>query len=101
MLPAPIRRFSTHMDFVGQQKAERIMQVILVISGIIGFLVGFWFERISFMVFTILGGSAFAGLIMLPPWPCFRRNALNWQPALQPDDTQKKEKEEGSKKKKN
>lgn len=30
MLPASLRRYSTHMDYVGQQKAERIMQVGVV-----------------------------------------------------------------------
>ncbi|CAD5206217.1 unnamed protein product [Bursaphelenchus okinawaensis] len=99
MLPASVRRFSTHMDFVGQQRAERVMQLILVISGIIGFLVGFWFEQISYMVFTILGGSAFAGLIMLPPWPCFRKNSLNWQPALQKTDAKESEEDKNKKKK--
>ena len=30
MLPASVRKFSTHMDFVGQKKAEQVLQVWLV-----------------------------------------------------------------------
>ncbi|KAI6182190.1 Microsomal signal peptidase 12 kDa subunit [Aphelenchoides bicaudatus] len=80
MLPPFIRKFSTHMDFVGQKKAERLLQAIILVHGIVGFLLGFFFERISYMVFTILFGTALASLLVLPPWPVFRRNPLNWQP---------------------
>lgn len=63
--------------------------MIVVLSGVIGFLVGFWFERISYMVLTVLGGTVLAALVVLPPWPCFRKNPLPWKPALDKEKEKK------------
>ncbi|MFH4982787.1 hypothetical protein AB6A40_009496 [Gnathostoma spinigerum] len=90
-LPAPLRRISTYMDFVGQQKAERVFQVILVVSGIIGFCVGYFTQQMSHAVYTLLGGFALSCLIILPPWPLFRRNPIHWQP-VQPVTVPKEKK---------
>ncbi|GMT29302.1 hypothetical protein PFISCL1PPCAC_20599, partial [Pristionchus fissidentatus] len=85
MLPAPLQRLSTHHDYPGQRKAERIFQVVLVVSGIIGFGVGYHTQQLSHAIFTVLGGAVLASLIVLPPWPCFRRHPLNWQPVITED----------------
>ncbi|KAK0417318.1 hypothetical protein QR680_012943 [Steinernema hermaphroditum] len=79
MLPEPLKKFSTHYDFVGQKRAERIYQVILVISGIIGFSAGFITQRLSYTVITILGGFLLSCLVVLPPWSYFRQNPIKWQ----------------------
>ncbi|KAL6730953.1 hypothetical protein Aduo_001870 [Ancylostoma duodenale] len=88
MLPEPLRRFSTHMDFPGQKAAERTFQrwticfqVIIVLSGIIGFLIGFSTQQLSHAIYTVLAGAALSALIVLPPWPfLFRKNPIVWQP---------------------
>uniref|UniRef100_A0A914BWW2 Signal peptidase complex subunit 1 n=1 Tax=Acrobeloides nanus TaxID=290746 RepID=A0A914BWW2_9BILA len=85
-LPPWMRPFSTHIDFVGQQKAERIFQVILVVHGIIGFIAGFVTQQLSVSMYTIGFGFLLSCLIVLPPWPFFRRHPLNWQPN-QTDET--------------
>ncbi|GMT02364.1 hypothetical protein PENTCL1PPCAC_24538, partial [Pristionchus entomophagus] len=108
MLPAPLQKLSTHHDYPGQRKAERIFQVILVVSGIIGFGVGFQTQQLSHAIFTVLGGAVLSALIVLPPWPCFRRHPINWQPVQEKTECgaaeemkeEMKEKKEAKKEKK-
>ncbi|GMR55666.1 hypothetical protein PMAYCL1PPCAC_25861, partial [Pristionchus mayeri] len=52
MLPAPLQKLSTHHDYPGQRRAERIFQAILVVSGIIGFGVGYHTQQLSHAIFT-------------------------------------------------
>ncbi|CAJ0578304.1 unnamed protein product, partial [Mesorhabditis spiculigera] len=79
MLPPFLRKISTHHDFPGQRLAERVFQVIVVISGIIGFIVGYYTQQLSHSVYIVFIGSAIASLVVLPPWPCFRKQPLPWQ----------------------
>lgn len=94
MLPAPLQKLSSHIDFQGQKVAERTYQVILTIAGIIGFLVGFWTQQLSYAMFTVLGASAFTALIILPPWPfLFRKNPIVWHTPAEPQESGDKKKE--------
>ncbi|KJH52991.1 hypothetical protein DICVIV_00860 [Dictyocaulus viviparus] len=80
MLPEPLRRFSTHIDFPGQKAAERTFQVVIVLAGIIGFLVGYSTQQLSHAIYIVLSGAALSALIVLPPWPfLFRKNPIVWQ----------------------
>uniref|UniRef100_A0A1I7UG90 Signal peptidase complex subunit 1 n=1 Tax=Caenorhabditis tropicalis TaxID=1561998 RepID=A0A1I7UG90_9PELO len=80
MLPAPLQKLSSHIDFQGQKVAERTYQVILTIAGIVGFFVGFWTQQLSYAIHIVMGASAFTALIILPPWPfLFRKNPIVWQ----------------------
>lgn len=78
-MPAFIKNIPSHMDYKGQQKAERFFQVVIVAHGIIGFIIGYLFQQFSYTVYTLAFGFALCCLIILPPWPYFRRNNLNWQ----------------------
>uniref|UniRef100_F1LFU7 Signal peptidase complex subunit 1 n=1 Tax=Ascaris suum TaxID=6253 RepID=F1LFU7_ASCSU len=80
MLPPALRKFSTYIDFVGQRKAERIFQVIVVASAIIGFCVGYITQQLSHSIYTLGAGFAVSCLLILPPWPFLRRNPVHWQP---------------------
>uniref|UniRef100_A0AAF5I1I9 Signal peptidase complex subunit 1 n=2 Tax=Strongyloides stercoralis TaxID=6248 RepID=A0AAF5I1I9_STRER len=85
ILPSWMTCFSTHMDFHGQQKAERIYEVIIITSAIIGFFIGFFTQQISNMVISIGVGFALSCIIILPPWPCFRRHPVQWLPNVVPE----------------
>ncbi|CEF67623.1 Target SNARE coiled-coil domain and Microsomal signal peptidase 12kDa subunit family-containing protein [Strongyloides ratti] len=98
LLPSWMTCFSTHMDFHGQQKAERIYEVVIVTSAVVGFLIGFFTQQISHMVISIGIGFVLSCIIILPPWPCFRRHPVQWLPNVEPpkkeeenDDEQKDE----------
>lgn len=54
-----------------------LFQVIIVLAGIIGFLVGFATQQLSHAIYTVLAGAALSALIVLPPWPfLFRKNPI-------------------------
>ncbi|KAK0427716.1 hypothetical protein QR680_010386 [Steinernema hermaphroditum] len=86
MLPTPLQRMSTHMDFVGQQRAQRIYQVILVVAGVLGFMIGFAGQQLSYTVYTIVSGSLIACAVVLPPWSFFRQNPVIWRPVSHNDE---------------
>uniref|UniRef100_A0A0N4ZID7 Signal peptidase complex subunit 1 n=1 Tax=Parastrongyloides trichosuri TaxID=131310 RepID=A0A0N4ZID7_PARTI len=103
ILPSWMTCFSTHMDFEGQQKAERIYEVIVVLSAVIGFIVGFYTQQISHMVISIGIGFLLSCIIILPPWPCFRKHPVQWLPNIVPPkkDEDETEEEKDSTEKKN
>ncbi|TGZ62616.1 hypothetical protein CRM22_007337 [Opisthorchis felineus] len=68
-----------YMDYKGQKRAEWCMNIIMGIFFLIAFPLGYFKEMLSVSVFTVLAGSALAAVVVLPPWPCFRRDPLNWQ----------------------
>lgn len=47
---------------------------------IISFLVGYLQQDIKLAVFIALGGTALTFLIVVPPWPFFNKNPVNWLP---------------------
>ncbi|CDW54028.1 Probable signal peptidase complex subunit 1 [Trichuris trichiura] len=75
-LVSNLPKFSTHIDFVGQAKAERTYQVVLVIAGVIGFVVGYSMQQFSITIYTTLAGFLLACMLVLPPWPFLRRHPV-------------------------
>merc|ERR1712176_324938 len=61
-----------YVDFHGQHRAERIFQVILVISGIIGFFYGYATESMQNSMIVLGGGLGLSSLITVFPWPFLR-----------------------------
>ncbi|KAK0427715.1 hypothetical protein QR680_010386 [Steinernema hermaphroditum] len=86
MLPEPLKQISTHHDFAGQKRAERIYQVILVVAGVLGFMIGFAGQQLSYTVYTIVSGSLIACAVVLPPWSFFRQNPVIWRPVSHNDE---------------
>ena len=79
-----------HIDYEGQRKSERIFQVyfikfihspifkvILVVHGVLGFIAGYMVQQLSVTIYTVGIGFAISCLVVLPPWPFYRRNPLN------------------------
>uniref|UniRef100_A0A914I5S6 Signal peptidase complex subunit 1 n=1 Tax=Globodera rostochiensis TaxID=31243 RepID=A0A914I5S6_GLORO len=79
-LPLWVRNLSSHIDYEGQRKAERFFQVILVVHGVLGFFAGYLTQQLSVTMYSIGVGFLISCLIVLPPWPIYHRNPLNWQP---------------------
>jgi len=91
-----------HMDFEGQRKAERLYQVIIALFGAVGFVYGFILEQFSQTVLFVFIGSAISCLLILPPWPWFRKNSIAWQKPVkkETDEKNKQSKPKDIKKKK-
>lgn len=88
------------MDYKGQKLAEQIFQGIILVSAVIGFLYGFIIEQFGWTVYIVLAGFAVSCLLTLPPWPIYRRNPLNWQPAQPESSGDNREKPQENLKKK-
>lgn len=73
-------------DFEGQKKAEKIFQIIIVLSAIIGFGVGYHAERLSYSIYTLGVGFLLGSLVTIPPWPMYRKHPLKWQPVKPKSD---------------
>ncbi|XP_065061617.1 signal peptidase complex subunit 1-like [Rhopilema esculentum] len=74
-----VQSIPTHMDFEGQKKAEKLYQVIIALFAIVGFIYGFLVEQFSQTVLFVFIGAGISSLLVLPPWPWFRRSPLTWQ----------------------
>lgn len=79
-----------HMDYKGQQYAEKLFNYILILFGICGFIWGYYCQQFQKTVLILIVGFALSCVLVLPPWPCFRRNPLPWQKPKQADKAEVK-----------
>ncbi|KAF8425655.1 microsomal signal peptidase 12 kDa subunit-domain-containing protein [Tirmania nivea] len=69
------------IDFEGQRIAEMLTTYILILSGVIGWIVGFILQDVTYTLYIGLAGSLLAVLAVIPPWPVYNRHPLRWLPA--------------------
>nr|KAJ3419392.1 hypothetical protein HK105_007009 [Polyrhizophydium stewartii] len=68
------------IDFVGQRLVDRYTTVLVVATGVIGFLAGFITQSVqATLVVDAIG-------VCVPSWPMYRRNPLKLQPRHAPED---------------
>jgi len=69
------------MDFKGQQLSERAAQIIVTLSGIFAFIVGYAQQDFGIMMKIFTGGVilAFVGTVL--DWPIYNRNPVKWRRA--------------------
>ncbi len=89
-VPPSIRNISTHIDYIGQKHAEHlfqvlsrliyifycIVQIVLIVHGIVGFIVGYITQQLSYSIYILGFGFVLSCLLVLPPWPQFRAHPL-------------------------
>ncbi|TAQ85646.1 hypothetical protein B7494_g6033 [Chlorociboria aeruginascens] len=68
------------IDFEGQRLAELLATALLSTTGAIAFIIGFFLQDIKLALFIGLGGTALTFLLIVPPWPIFKRNPVSWLP---------------------
>ncbi|KAG5674135.1 hypothetical protein PVAND_004120 [Polypedilum vanderplanki] len=69
----------THMDFEGQNRAEKISRAIITFFGFAGLIWGAIIQQFSQTIYILAAGFVLALLITIPPYPLYRRKPLNWQ----------------------
>eukprot|EP00041_Stephanoeca_diplocostata_P003334 m.33629 g.33629 ORF g.33629 m.33629 type:complete len:85 (+) comp14246_c0_seq1:113-367(+) len=78
-----VMNIPTHMDFKGQDKAERLFQYIIFAFSVVGFIWGYACQEFSQTVYVLGAGVLTASLLCLPPWPFFQAHPVDW---LQKDE---------------
>ncbi|KAI0166223.1 SPC12-domain-containing protein [Xylariaceae sp. FL1272] len=68
------------IDFEGQKLADQLATILLSIVGAVSFLVGFILQDIALALKIGLAGTALTFLLIVPPWPFFNRNPVQWLP---------------------
>ncbi|KAI9772887.1 MAG: hypothetical protein M1840_008769 [Geoglossum simile] len=68
------------IDFEGQRLADSLTTALLILSGVLAFIIGIVTQEIYLASYIGLGGVALTFLVVLPPWPFFNRNPIQWLP---------------------
>ncbi|WOL04190.1 putative signal peptidase complex subunit 1 [Canna indica] len=66
------------MDWQGQKRAEALMQIMLLVSAIATFGIGYTIGSFQMMMLTYAGGVVLTALVTVPNWPFFNRHPLKW-----------------------
>lgn len=74
------------MDFKGQALAELQIIRILVAFAAIGFLAGYVMRDFRLCVYINAVGLVLTLLLVVPDWPMYNRQALDWLPPLEATD---------------
>ncbi|CRG95839.1 microsomal signal peptidase protein, putative [Plasmodium gallinaceum] len=66
------------MDFVGQKLAFLIKNIIFTISTILAIVIGYYYQNLALSAYIILAGTLMATILVLPTWPMYNRNNIEW-----------------------
>ncbi|KFA65413.1 hypothetical protein S40285_00469 [Stachybotrys chlorohalonatus IBT 40285] len=69
------------IDFDGQRRAEVVATILLAVTGLLAFNIGYTLQDIQKAVYVGLGGTLVTFLIAVPAWPMWRKNPIKWLPA--------------------
>ncbi|CEJ81306.1 Putative Signal peptidase complex, spc12 subunit [[Torrubiella] hemipterigena] len=69
------------IDFEGQRRVEGLATILLALSGIVAFNIGYTLQDIKLALYVALGGTALTFLITVPPWPFYKQKPVKWLPA--------------------
>ena len=67
-----IKSIPVHMDYVGQGRAEKLYQIIIVLFGVVGLFWGYTIQQFSQTVYILGAGLVLASLLTIPPWGIYR-----------------------------
>ncbi|XP_077285345.1 signal peptidase complex subunit Spase12 [Arctopsyche grandis] len=74
-----LRSLPTHIDYVGQARAEQLYKFIITLFSVVGLIWGYIVQQFSQSVYILAAGVILATLLTVPPWPMYRRKPLQWQ----------------------
>ena len=87
------------MDFKGQFYCERFFQILVVLFGLVGFVVGYFQQDFRLTFYFLATGGGISAVICLPDWPWWNRHPLEWLESIV-EEVDEKEPVEKKKKKK-
>ncbi|KAJ1644398.1 hypothetical protein J3B02_001292 [Coemansia erecta] len=71
---------SGRIDFQGQDLAGSLATALLALSATVSLGVGFLQKTLSMTFYVYAIGVLLTYLVVLPAWPFFKRNQVNWLP---------------------
>lgn len=72
------------MDYAGQKLAEQINLYILAVFAILAFGAGYAASSFALLLKIYAAGLLLDAILVLPDWPWFNREPLQWLPAKDP-----------------
>ncbi|KAF0692720.1 Aste57867_16231 [Aphanomyces stellatus] len=70
------------VDYQGQKLAENLMNLIFAVICIPAWIYGWTQDDFTYPLYACGGATALATLVVLPNWPFFNRNPVQWRPSL-------------------
>lgn len=70
--------YPAYLDFEGQKLATRLYTNIIMFFAAVGFVVGYYVQSFQLTLLILGIGVILAFLVVVPPWPMYRRNPLEW-----------------------
>jgi signal peptidase complex subunit 1 len=68
-------------DFEGQRLAQLINYAFLSTFGVFSFLTGFFTANVYNALWVGLAGAVITMLAVVPPWPFYNKNPVQWLPS--------------------
>ncbi|KAJ3055875.1 hypothetical protein HK097_008872 [Rhizophlyctis rosea] len=65
-------------DFEGQKIADRNLQILLSLSGVVAFFIGLFLQDLKATLLILGAGVIITGLGIIPPWPRYNQKPVAW-----------------------
>ncbi|ORX52792.1 microsomal signal peptidase 12 kDa subunit [Hesseltinella vesiculosa] len=67
------------IDYKGQRLNEYLTHILLVITSVAAFAAGYMTESMRMILAVFAFGFIVTSVVVLPPWPMYRRHQLKWK----------------------
>ncbi|CAO3676330.1 unnamed protein product [Rhizopus microsporus] len=74
--------FECTIDFDGQRLVDKLMHILLIVTGIISFVSGYSTQSLQVLLIAFAFGLGVTALAVIPPWPIYNKHP---QPFIQND----------------
>ncbi|ANQ06567.1 Microsomal signal peptidase 12 kDa subunit [Plasmodium coatneyi] len=78
------------MDFHGQKLAFLIKNIVFTISTVVSIAVGYYKEDLALSAYIILAGTVLSALLIMPTWPIYNKNNIQWESADESTEDRKR-----------
>ncbi|KAI0738156.1 microsomal signal peptidase subunit [Daedaleopsis nitida] len=69
------------IDFEGQKLVEQISRNVLIVATVVSFIAGFAVQSLQVLFGVFAAFVLVLSLVVIPPWPTYRRHPVTWLPA--------------------
>ncbi|KJP89015.1 hypothetical protein AK88_01307 [Plasmodium fragile] len=79
-----------HMDFHGQKLAFLIKNIVFTLSTVVSIAVGYYKQDLALSAYIILAGTVLSALLIMPTWPIYNKNNIQWESVDESTDDRKR-----------